>query len=389
MKLPLACLAKFFISGLLLTMTVWPQTESGWRIHTIAGTGKPGHDGDGGPAVEAQLDLPVGLAVDKAGNVYIADHYSQRVRRVDTAGTIDTVAGTGDPGYGGDGRPALVAQLNFPSGVAVDKAGNLYIADSGNDRVRRVDPSGTITTIAGTGEHGYDWDGPAVGARLAFPTDVAVDGSGNLYFTGPFSFGIRRVDVEGTLSEVAGSGESYDGPEDERRLSRDRSVAVDDAGNIYIANIYNNYVRRVDPMENITVIAGTRQPGYGGDGGPAAEAQLSFPAGVAVDKAGNVYIADTGNHRIRRVDTSGIITTIAGTGEPGYAGDGGLAREAQLASPIAVALDDAGNLYVADLGNYRIRVLTQASPLSPPTELKATLVSYNGVDLAWQDNSEG
>ena len=389
MKLPIACLAKFFISGLLLTMTVWPQTESGWRIHTIAGTGKPGYGGDGGPAVEAQLDLPVGLTVDKAGNLYIADHYSQRVRRVDAAGMINTVAGTGDPGYGGDGRPALVAKLNFPSGVAVDMAGNLYIADSGNDRVRRVDPSGTITTIAGAGEHGYDWDGPAVAARLAFPTDVAVDGSGNLYFTGPFSFGIRRVDAAGILSEVAGSGEPYDGPEDEERLSRDRGVAVDGSGNVYIANIYNNYVRSVDATETVTIIAGTKEPGYGGDGGPAVEAQLSFPADVAVDKAGNVYIADTGNHRIRRVDTAGIITTIAGTGEPGYGGDGGPAAEAKLASPYALALDGSGNLYVADLGNYRIRVLTQASPLSPPTELTATVVSYNGVDLAWQDNSDG
>ena len=389
MKFCVAFLLILIISGLLLAMTTWSQTESVWRIHTIAGDGKPGRGGDGGTAVEAQLDLPVGLAVDKAGNVYIADHYSQRVRRVDTAGTIDTVAGTGDPGYGGDGRPALVAQLNFPSGVAVDMAGNLYIADSGNDRVRRVDPSGTITTIAGTGESGYDWDGPAVGARLAFPTDVAVDGSGNLYFTGPFSFGIRRVDAAGTLSEVAGSGEPYDGPEDEHRLSRDRGVAVDASGNLYIANIYNNYVRSVDATETVTIIAGTKEPGYSGDGGPAVEAQLSFPADVAVDKAGNLYIADTGNHRIRRVDASGIITTIAGTGEPGFSGDGGPAADAQLASPYALALDGSGNLYVADLGNYRIRVLTQASPLSPPTELKATLVSYNGVDLAWQDNSEG
>ena len=133
MKFCVAFLLKLIISGLLLAMTTWSQTESVWRIHTIAGDGKPGRGGDGGTAVEAQLDLPVGLAVDKAGNVYIADHYSQRVRRVDTAGTIDTVAGTGDPGYGGDGRPALLAQLNFPSGVAVDMAGNLYIADSGND----------------------------------------------------------------------------------------------------------------------------------------------------------------------------------------------------------------------------------------------------------------
>ena len=389
MKFCLAFPVRLIISGLLLAMTAWPQTEADWRIHTIAGTGKPGHGGDGGRAAEAPLDFPLGVAADKAGNVYIAEHFSQRIRRVNATGTISTIAGGGEPGYGGDGGPAVKARLSFPSGVAVDKAGNVYITDTGNNRVRRIDTTGTINTIAGTGEGGYDWDGPAVEARLAGPRGVAVDGSGNLYFTGPFNFGIRRVDASGTLSEVAGSGESYDGPEDERRLSRDRGVAVDASGNVYISNIDNNYVRKVDATETVSIIAGTKEPGYAGDDGPAVRAQLNYPAAVAVDKAGNVYIADTGNHRIRRVDVSGTITTIAGTGEPGYGGDGGLAMEAQLASPFALALDGSDNLYFVDLGNYRIRVLTRASSLSPPTELTVTVVSYNGIELAWQDNSDG
>ena len=383
MKFCVAFPVRLIISGLLLAMTAWPQTEADWRIHTIAGTGKPGHGGDGGRAAEAPLDFPLGVAVDKAGNVYIAEHFSQRIRRVNATGTITTVAGIGEPGYGGDGGPAVRAQLSFPSGVAVDQAGNVYITDTGNNRVRRIDTTGTINTIAGTGEGGYDWDGPAVEARLASPKGVAVDGSGNLYFTGPFNFGIRRVDSSGTLSEVAGS------PEDEHRLTRDRGVAVDASGNVYISNIDNNYVRRVDASETVSIIAGTKEPGYAGDGGPAVRAQLNYPAGVAVDKDGNVYLADTGNHRIRRVDTSGTITTIAGNGEPGYGGDGGPAAEAQLASPFAVAVDGSGNLYVADLGNYRIRVLTRDSPLSAPTKPTATVVSYNGIDLAWQDNSDG
>ena len=388
MKVASAFLVSLFVNAVLLTMTTWPQTKADWRIHTIAGTGKPGHSGDGGRAVEAQFAHPVGVAVDHAGNVYIADFFSQRIRRVEASGTITTIAGIGDPGHGGDGGPAVKARLSFPSGVAADHAGNVYITDTGNHRIRQIDAAGTITTIAGTGEPGFDWEGPAVEAKLVEPRDVALDSSGNLYFTGPLNFGIRRVDATGTLSEVAGSGEPSYGPEGEEPLSRDRGVAVDEAGNVYIANIYNNYVRRVDANETVTIIAGTKEPGFGGDGGPAAEAQLSFPADVTVDKAGNVYVADTGNHRIRRIDATGKITTIAGTGEPGFSGDGGLAAEAKLASPYALALDGAGNLYVADLGNYRIRVLTQASPLSPPTELTVTLASYNGVDLGWQDNSD-
>ena len=389
MKLRRAFLLGLFMSGTLLAVSARTQTGSAWRIHTIAGTGKPGYGGDGAPAAQAHLSFPVGVTVDRAGNVYIADSYSQRIRRVDTTGTITTVAGIGEPGYGGDGGPAVRAQLSFPSGVAADHAGNLYIADLGNYRIRRVDAARTITTVAGTGERDWGGEGPAVEVPLDGPRSISVDSSGNLYIVARANSGIRRVDATGNMRWVPGSPEPYDGPEDGYRESWDRGVAVDHADNVYISNIDNNYVRRVDTTGTVSLIAGTRKPGYGGDGGPATEAQLNFPSGLAVDKAGNLYIADAGNHRIRRVDTSGIITTIAGTGEPGYSGDGGPAAEAQLASPVALAVDGAGNLYVADLGNYRIRVLTQASPLSPPTKLTATMVSYNGVDLAWQDNSDG
>ena len=345
MKLCVAFLLRLFISGTLLVATAWTQTESVWRIHTIAGTGKSGHDGDGGRAVEAQLDFPVCVAVDKSGNVYVAEYYSQRIRRVDTAGSIDTIAGTGEPGYGGDGGPAAEAQLNFPSGVAVDKAGKVFIADIGNGRIRQVDLFGTITTIAEMGSGLLIWEDPAFELLLDLPKGMAVDGSGNIYIAGD--------------------------------------------GGLHINGIRNYYVRRVVYATGaVSVIAGTGEPGYGGDGGPAAEAQLNFPSAVAVDKAGNLYIADTGNHRIRQIDTTGTIRTIAGTGEPGYGGDGGPAAEAQLASPFALAVDGFGNLYVVDLGNYRIRVLTRDSPLLPPTKLTVTVVSYNGIDLAWQDNSD-
>ena len=187
----LVLILKLFVSGSLLAMTAWPQTESGWRIHTVAGTGKPGFHGDNGPAVEAQLDFPVGVAVDKAANLYIADSFNQRIRRVDSSGTITTIAGTGKPGFDGDGGPAIQARLSFPSDVAVDKAANLYIADSGNNSIRRVDASGTITTIAGTGERGFFWDvGPAVEAKLDRPRGVAVDKAANLYIAGELNLGI-------------------------------------------------------------------------------------------------------------------------------------------------------------------------------------------------------
>ena len=386
MKLRRAFLPGLFMSGTLLGMTALAQTESVWRIHTIAGTGEPGHGRDGGRAVEVQLDFPLGVAVDRSGSVYFSEHYHQRIRRVDTEGTITTVAGTGERSYGGDGGPAVEARFSFPSGVAVDPAGNLYIADTGNNRIRRVDASGSITTVAGSGEWRWGGEGLAIEVPLDRPRSIAVDNSGNLYIVGLANSGIRRVDGTGNMSWIPGSDEPNDGTEDEFRLSRDRGLAVDHAGNLYISNIDNNYVRRVDTLGKVSVIAGIRGAG---DGGPPTEAQLNYPASVAVDKAGNVYVADTGNHRIQRIDAKGNVTTIAGTGKPGYGGDGGPAADAQLASPYTLALDDSGNLYVADLGNYRIRVLTQASPLSPPTELTATVVSYNGVGLAWQDNSEG
>ena len=352
---------KLALCTVLLAAAAGAQSPANWRIDTIAGSGEPGHGGDGGRAVEARLSFPSGVAVDSVGNVYIADFFSQRIRRVDTTGIITTIAGSGEPGYGGDGGPAVEARLSFPTGVAVDHAGFLYITDTGNHRVRRIDATGTIATIAGTGEPGYDWDGPAAEARLSDPKGVAVDGSGNPYFTGFFNFGIRRVDAAGNMSRVAESEEPYDPDEEARRGSRDRGIAVDHDGNVYIANIDNSYIRRVDATGTVSVIAGTpRKPGYGGDGGPAVEAQLSYPAGVALDQDGNLYIADTGNHRIRRIDATGNITTIAGTGEAGYGGDGGAALEAQLASPFALTVDRSGKLYVADLGNYRIRVLTRS-----------------------------
>ena len=340
-------------------------TDAYWTITTVAGTGESGYSGDysgdGGPAVEVALVYAYGLAVDGVGNLYFSD--GTRIRRVDSTGIITTVAGTGERGYSGDGGPAVEALL-IASGVAVDRAGNLYIADTYNSRIRRVDSTGTITTVVGSGEFGYSGDGgPAVEAALGYVRGVAVDGAGNLYIADANNSRIRRVDLTGIITTVAGSGEfgySGDGgPAVEAALGLAGylgEVAVDGAGNLYIADTYNARIRRVDSTGTITTVVGSGEFGDSGDGGPAVEATLGdVSGGLAVDGAGNLYIADNNNHRIRKVDSTGTITTIAGSGEYGYSGDGGPAVEAALADPKSVAVDGAGNLYFAD--GFRVRKL--------------------------------
>ncbi|MCY4595485.1 MAG: NHL repeat-containing protein, partial [Bryobacterales bacterium] len=329
-------------------------------ITTVAGTDVRGYGGDGGAAANAQLHFPSGVAVDGLGNLYIADRSNHRVRKVDRAGVITTVAGTGELGYGGDGGPAAGAELASPSGVAVDGSGNLYIADESNHRVRRVDPAGVITTVAGTAALGYGGDGgPAASAELAFPLGVAVDGSGNLYIADSWNDRVRKVDRAGVITTVAGTGErgygGDGGPAASAQLYSPRGVAVDGSGNLYIADSSNDRVRRVDLAGVITTVAGTGALGYGGDSGPAVNARLGDPSAVAVDASGNLYIADGWNHRVRKVDRAGVITTVAGTGERGYGGDGGPAASAQLTFPRGVAVDGSGNLYIADSWNHRVR----------------------------------
>jgi cysteine-rich repeat protein len=329
-------------------------------IATIAGTGASGFSGDGGQATAAQLWSPSGVAVDDAGNVYIADAFNQRIRRVDVDGTIATIAGTGVPGFGGDGGAAMAALLQQPSDVALDGAGNLYVVDFANHRVRRVSAAGQIATVAGTGATNPSGDGgAATAAKLNYPHGVAVDGAGRLYIAERDNQRIRRVDADGAMTTIAGIGTTGfsgdDGPATAAQLWTPSGVAVDGDGNVYIADTYNQRVRRVAADGTMTTLAGTGIEGSTGDGGPASAARLRYPSGVAVDGLGNVYIADTDNHRIRRVAVDGTITTVAGTGTLGFSGDGGPATEAQLNYPQAVAVDAAGALYVADQANQRVR----------------------------------
>ena len=370
------------------------RVDAAGTITTIAGIGESGYGGDGGPANQAQLYRPKDVTADSSGNLYIADAYNNRIRRVDTSGIITTVAGSGHRGFSGDGGPAVEAHLNRPFDVVVDGADNLYIADTSNHRIRRVDASGTITTIAGIGSEGlFGDDGPAVEAELRAPSGVALDDPGNIYIADTYNMRIRRVDSTGIITTVAGSGDTgvggYSGdggPAVEARLDTPFDVAVADDGNLYIADSNNKRIRRVDVSGIITTVAGIGDGSYSRSSGPAVEAALYDPSGVAVDNTGNLYIADT-NGTIRRVDPAGTISTIAGTGSTGFSGDGGPAVEAALRLRGGVAVDSTGNVYVADTGNHRIRVLTRASSFPSPNGLTATAVSFQEIKLTWQDNS--
>jgi sugar lactone lactonase YvrE len=346
-------------------------------INTVAGNGTAGYTGDGGPATSAEFYGPVGVAVDASGNLYIADSGNCRVRKV-TASTriVSTVAGNGTCGYSGDGGPATNAEVYYPFGLAVDTAGNIYIADSNNNRVRKVTvATGIISTVAGNGTWGYSGDGGlATGATLAGVRDVAVDAAGNIYI-GDGSHRVRKVTAStGIISTVAGNGTSgYSGdggPATSAMLANVNGVAVDSAGNVYVADGYNQRIRKVTASTGIiSTVAGSGpggsdtggsdSGGYSGDGGLATAAQLNFPADVAVDSAGNIYIADFWNFVVRKVVAStGIIYTASGNGMQGYSGDGGPAIAAEESSLISVAVDRLGNFYIAESAEMRVRAVT-------------------------------
>jgi PKD repeat protein len=356
---------------------------AGDTITTIAGNGTPGFSGDGGQATSAQLNHPWGVAVDAQENVYVGEQNNYRVRKV-SGGIITTVAGTGTQGFSGDGGQATSAQLGEAEGLALDAQGNLYIADYSNNRIRKVS-GGIITTVAGAGTLGYSGDGgQATSAQLNRPVGVAVDTQGNLYIADSNNNRVRKVSG-GIISTVAGigtAGYSGDGGQaTSAQLQYPDGVAVDAQGNLYIADSANNRIRKVSGGI-ISTIAGTGTQGFSGDGGPATSATLNYPEDVTLDSQGNIYIADSSNNRIRKV-SGGIITTIAGTGTQGFSGDGGPATSAQFYYPIYLAVDGQGSLWVADWGNHRLRkianVLPTASFTASPTSGTAPLnVSFDG-----------
>lgn len=347
-------------------------------IKTVAGTGTAGFNNDGQPAIAAQLNFPSGAVADTAGNIFIADAGNHRIRRVDAqTGMITTVAGSGlvctvQPC--GDNGPATVARLNAPTGLAVDGGGRLLIADQNNQRVRQVDAQGIITTVAGNGTicsaQPCGDNGAATAAQLNFPTGVAVDSTGNVFIADQSNHRVRRVDFQSRIiTTVAGTGAAgFNGdhqPAGTAQLNLPTGVAVDAGGNLLVADQLNHRVRRVDSFGTITSVAGTSNAGFNGDNQAATTADLNVPTGVTVDGAGNLFIADQSNHRVRAVSAqSGIIVTVAGNGTPCLAptaipacGDGGVPTSAQLNLPNGVAVVGGGRLLIADLSNHRVRTV--------------------------------
>lgn len=372
----------FFVSlfgvSLWLVSSVGSQ-DMGGVIETVAGTGQIGCSGDNGPALQARFTSLSGLVVDQAGNVYIADAGCHTVRRLDRNGIITTVAGTGRFDFNGDRQPATLANLASPTGLTSDEVGNLYIADTGHHRIRKVDRNGIITTIAGTGEPSFNGDGSlASEVSLQFPADMAIGVAGGpgliceagtplsecrriVYIADTNNLRVRLVNSTGRVNTVAGNGlrgsEGDGGPAKEASFKDPVGVAVTAEGDLLIVDRSNHRIRRFDPRTGIiTTVAGSGVFGFNGDDIRAEQAHLRLPLDVALDRAGNLYIADFWNHRIRRVDRNGIIKTVAGSGQ-GDSGDGGPATQASLNGPSAVAVDAEGNIYIADSMNHRVRVV--------------------------------
>lgn len=358
---------------LLLTAVV---SHAQYTISTVAGNGGTGSSGDGGPATAATMINPMGVAIDDTGNIFIASAMSIRKVRAAT-GIITTVVGTGTSGFSGDGGPATAAKIGNARDIAFDASGNLYIADVLYHRVRKVSSSGIITTVAGNGVPAFSGDGAAAtAASLNSPSGIAVDAAGDLYIADNYNNCIRKVSG-GIISTVAGNGTAANtgdgGPATSASLDHPVDLTFDISGNMLIADGNNHSIRKVTPAGTISTVAGNGTSGYAGDGGPATAGKMNTPTNLIVDAGGNLIITDWTNNCIRKVTTAGIITTVAGNNTPGFSGDGGPATAAMMKYPIGIALATTGEIYVAEQQNRRIRKLTPSPSFVQPFVALPTL----------------
>jgi uncharacterized protein (TIGR03437 family) len=374
-------------------LTLFAAVSVAQTVNTYAGNGVAGYGGDGGPATQAMINRVDSLAVDGAGNVYMADEKNNRVRKIDPNGVMTTLAGTGTAGFSGDGGLATNAQLNTPTGVCTDNAGNVFINDISNYRVRKVSPNGVISTVAGNGQgsavvgttFGTLGDGgPATSASFSIVIRCATDNSGNLFVVDQGAHCVRKINAGGTISTFAGrcvaaaqsNGYSGDGgPATSAVLNNPTALAVDSQGNLYITDQFNHRIRKVDASGIITTVFGNGLQGSTGDGGLATSASIAYPGSIVVDAAGVLYVADTNGHKIRKVATNGIVTTIAGNGAAGYGGDGGPALQATINDPFGITLNFDGNVYFADTSNNRIRVILGGATVVPPALTSGALAN--------------
>lgn len=352
----------------VLSLVAVPAFAQVGIIRTVAGTGANDFAGDGGQAQNADINFPEAVSVDSVGNIYIVDSANNRIRMIAAQGgvtgdgIISTFAGNGNAGSTGDGGKATSATLNRPYGIAIDSSDNVYVGELQGFRVRKITQQGIITTVAGTGVQGYGGDGgQAINAQLGKVTSVAIDPNGNLLIADSSNNRVRRVTPAGVISTIAGNGSTGatgdGGLATNATITSPTGVAADARGNVYIASAPLGKVRKVDVTGLITLFAGAGPAGYSGDGGAATSATLNSPYSVATDAAGNVYISDTNNSVIRKV-TNGAISTIAGSGSPGYFGDGADATLAYLNTPYSVYVDAAGGVFIADASNDNVRLIT-------------------------------
>ena len=367
-SLPWVALAAVCLAGLWssvgLAATVGPTVTSSSTIQTLAGTGVGGFSGDGGPSATAQVNMPRDTAVGPDGSIFVADTFNNRVRRIAVNGTISTFAGNGTTIFGGDGGPATQASLYLPHDLTVDDAGDVFIADSSHNRVREVTPDGIIHTVVGSGVRGFSGDGGlATAAALKNPKSVAIFG-GSLYLADSVNNRIRAVNLTtGIIRTVAGNGvQGYGGdggPALQASLNVPQRIAFDGSGDLIIADTLNNRIRAVALDGTITTIVGTGVSGFTADGALGIDTMIKVPKGLAIGTDGSLYFSDTGNNRVRRWEpVTGIVTTLVGSGVRGFGGDGGPAGSAQLYNPRGLSIDAAGRLIIADTFNNRVRIVT-------------------------------
>ncbi len=348
---------KKIILAFLLGISVSAQAQV---ITTFAGNGSASTTGDGGLATAASFNNPGGAFYDRYGNVYVVELTGNVIRKIDLSNIVHPFAGTGSAGFSGDGGPATAARFNNIIDIIADLSGNLYITDNGNQRIRKIDTFGIITTYAGNGSIGYTGDGgPSTACTINYPSRFGIDASGNLYFADAGNNVIRKINTSGIITTVAGMGAAGfsgdGGAATAAKLSSPLGVTFDGNGNMYIADASNHRIRKVNNAGIISTFAGTGSVGYTGDGGPATAATLDYPSGVAADATCNIYFTDWHGQTVRKINASGTITKVVGTGTPGFSGDGGTALAAEINGPNNLTFDPAGNLYIPEFYNNRIR----------------------------------